>query len=506
MLNKIRKLSKKVFWTLDAQISAKRFPVQNDMYFIAVTGTDGKTTTCNLIYELAKSAGFNPLLITTVGTKFGSDFQKVYLSSNSFFAYSIKKGLKNLKSRNWKGAVKSFSFLDKQGFENSSEEHRTTPLASEIRKIIQKYQREGADFIILEVTSHAIDQKRITGLSFDAVAFTNITYEHLDYHGNWKKYASTKARLIDHLKPYGTAILNRDDKDSFKLLKKKVEKSSKNKHLSKILYSIKKFESIKDQTFFLNFPEASNEIILEAAAKTVKSAENHFRLNIFGDYNVYNALAALGVIYSIKPDISIQAMQEGLLNLKKINGRMNFISQNPTVIVDFAHTPNALKQALLALQKVRRKNSKLWCIFGCAGLRDFYKRPQMGEIAYQYSDNILITAEDPRTESLYDINNQIISGFQHKKDDNFIIHTFYPEIKYKASDYKNVYRFDEPNPNSRKNAIKFAIENADDNDIIVIFGKGHEKSIAFGETEHPWSDKEIVAESLEKLKIYEETN
>jgi UDP-N-acetylmuramoyl-L-alanyl-D-glutamate--2,6-diaminopimelate ligase len=483
------KTLKKFYWKLSARYSAWKFPINNSHPFIGITGTDGKTTTSSFLYEIAKVAGYRPLLITTVSVTFDDKDVKTHLKSTSFFAYSVKNVLAGLKRGNIKKILKNALFLDTKGFEKTDEEHRTTPLASEIRKLIQEYEGKGANFFILEVTSHSLDQFRVYGIKFDSIAYTNITSEHLDYHGSWERYAETKASLMTYLKPGGGISYNKDDTQSFDFLEKYIEKH--NIKATRATYSTENLSKINLKNFAIKVINSEQHTQVTAIPLQNKPKDNAYLsgINIFGDYNIYNGLAAFSCFYNFsneKPGESAAALK----NLQDITGRMNFISAHPTVIVDFAHTPNAFEKSLSSASSLVKNGGRLWVIFGCAGLRDQYKRPEMGRFAYLFADNVLITSEDPRTESLYEINNQIIKGFK-KIDEQFTIRTYFPDLPYEQ-DTKFIVRFDEPNPSSRRQAIQYALKNAGRNDVVIILGKGHETSICFGTKEFPWNDIEEV--------------
>lgn len=490
---------KKIYWNISARFSAWKYPIDHSKIYIGVTGTDGKTTTSSFIYELAKASGYKPFLLTTVSARFEDRDVPTQLKSSSFFAYSIKNAAKALKKFQFSSALKNILLLDRKEYEALTEEHRTTPLASEIRKLICEYQEKGANFFILEVTSHALDQGRVYGITFDSIAYTNITQEHLDYHGNWKEYALTKAKLIRQLKPEGTVSLNKDDQKSYELLINTL--NTLPHHVYE--YSVKNKDKISLKKFLITINEDSLHSHVEASPLGRKNTlpKNTFEstISIFGDYNLSNALAAFSVMKSIS-SLSTKKLALALQNLKDINGRMNFLSKRPTIIVDFAHTPNAFEKALISVKDIVKKDGRLWVIFGCAGLRDHYKRPAMGKTAYEYADNILITSEDPRTESLFEINKDIISGFR-KIDDPFTIHSYYPELKYDPeTGEKFIVRFDEPNLNSRRNAIQFALSNAQKNDVVLMLGKGHETTMCFGTKEFPWNDIEETRNFLKSKK------
>lgn len=483
---KLSRLLKKFLWKIDAYFAIKKYPLNESLTYFGITGTDGKTTTSNFIYELAKNAGYKPLLITTVGGKFEDKELNLNIKSSTFFAYSIKKFFKSLARINLVEAFKAILFLDKKGFEKETEKHRTTPLAGEIRKLILECEAKGANFFILEVTSHAIDQHRVDGIFFDGVAYTNITNDHLDYHGTWENYAGTKAKLIERLKENGSLAINQDDLKSYKFLKKFSEDIILKKNLKLFEYTVQNYQEINPENFFIEIKE--NEVIArkDSNASTLKSG-----IKLLGKYNIYNALAAFSVFYGFNSENPL-AEATALTNLENISGRMEILHHEPDVIVDFAHTPNGMYNALSTI--VRKPGARVWVIFGCAGERDKFKRPEMGKIAYDFADNILITSEDPRSESLPEINNQIISGFKNI-DEDFTIQTFYEDLPYN-SEGKFIVRFDEPNINSRKNAILYALHNAKKEDIVLILGKGHETSMNYGEGEVEWNDVKFVKENL----------
>ena len=475
---------KKAIWSIDSYLAQRKYPLNEALTYFAVTGTDGKTTTSSFLYEIAQNLGYKPLLLTTVGGKFNGEDIELDIKSSTFFSYSIKSFISNLLQAKFLAALKSLFFLDSEGFNKEKEKHRTTPLASEIRKIILEYEEKGANFFIIETTSHAIDQKRIDGIKFDAVAFTNITNEHLDYHGTWENYAGTKAKLIDRIKENGVLAINSDDKKSYKFLKE----YSRSKNLQIFEYSTHDYKDINPKDFFIKINEETNEIIANT-----KPSEKYLnaKINLLGKYNIYNSLAAIAAFYGFNKE-NILGIVDGIGKLKNISGRMEVLKENPKVIVDFAHTPNGMYNALSTIERIN--GGRIWVIFGCAGERDKYKRPEMGKIAYDFADNILITAEDPRSERLPEINNQIISGFKNLEDD-FTINTYYEGLEYIPED-KFIVRFDEPNINSRIHAIKYALENAKFEDTVLILGKGHETSINFDGKEFPWNDIEFVKGNL----------
>lgn len=512
---------KKIIWYIDSVIASLRFPIDKNIKYLGVTGTDGKTTTCFFLYEIARSCGYNPVVITTIGTKFKNEFQTIDIRSTSFLAYSIKKAYSSLRNKKFKEAIKAILLMDKKGYETIKETHRTTPLASEIRKIIRKYVSLGADVVILECTSHALDQFRLWGIKFDAIGYTNITQDHLDYHLTWENYANAKYQLTKHLKPLGSVSINYDDSRSYDFLERKFNKLNK---FRKIRYYIKEFQGINQQKFFIHIFPSHHQIgkskenfdvnqlftksvlprnfidIVISPHKHKSSLKCSIKIN--GKFNLYNALLAFSMFYSLAPDKS-DCIIKGIKQLKYVEGRMEKIYDRPTIIIDFAHTPNGMQNVLSNI-KATMKKGKLWVIFGCTGERDKEKRPLMGEIAYTYADRIIITLDDSRNENTYEINSQIIDGIKSKIQQNKQSHKLQIITPTSTEDYvpyknteKLVVRFDEPSPQARIKAIEFAIKNANEEDTIAILGKGHEKTILIGNIDYPWSDKAVVLEIIQ---------
>ena len=386
---------------------------------IGVTGTDGKTTTSTLIYKMLLEDGKKVALITTVG---------VFVNGKK----TSDTGL-----------------------------HTTTPSAFVLHKILKKVK--DFDFVVLETSSFAIDQRRIVGLRYDTIVYTNITHEHLDYHKTWERYASCKLSLQKYLKKRGIIILNIDDKKSFNFLYPKFKKG----------FNIFTYGIYHDADFrAVNIADGRFDIKSPYLSLTVKT-------DLFGEYNIQNSLASIAALY--KYDVSLMTIQKVLSNFPKIEGRFEVISTNPLVIVDFAHTPNAIHNILENLSRMKKKGignrqSRIITIFGCPGDRDKEKRPMMGESASLFSDIIIITSDDPRFDDLSDIYKDVVKGIdQNKFKKNF-----------------NLYKIDQ-----RENAILFAIGIATKNDIIAVLGKGHEKSMAVKGEEINWNDSSFIKEHLD---------
>ena len=362
---------------------------------IGVTGTDGKTTTTTMVYEILKKAGIKASMITSVH------------------------------------AVVAGRAYD-TGF------HVTTPTAWWVQRYLREAVDHGDTHMVLEVTSHALSQYRVFGVVFAVSAITNITHEHLDWHGTFEKYLKTKMTLLRQAK---IAVINRDEANVY---------LSGMPYLSNkryITYGIRRDSMINPKT-------------------------HPFKLKIPGVFNRYNALAAIAVseALGIKPGVAVRALTQ----FKGVTGRMEVICEKPfRVIVDFAHTPNALEKALSTVRKMTRK--RLIHVFGSAGLRDQTKRPLMGEAAGKYSDVIVLTEEDYRTENVDDIMDEIAKGIPQKKE---------------------VHRY----PN-RKDALQFALSQARPGDIVIATGKGHEMSLCRGTKEYPWSDAAQIRKLMKKISV-----
>ncbi|MDO8429167.1 MAG: Mur ligase family protein, partial [Candidatus Daviesbacteria bacterium] len=315
--------------------------------------------------------------------------------------------------------------------------HVTSPKETDIQRFIKEAVKAGDEFIVLEVTSHALDQFRTWGINFEVGVITNITHEHLDYHKTFESYLNAKAKLIQRSK---VAVLPADDPNFAKLTEKALGKV--------ISFGLK------------------NKADLTPKKITLK-------LKILGDYNLLNALAAMVACEAL--GIEVKKSAKILEAFKGLSGRMEEIPNNLgiKIIVDFAHTPNALEQALKTLRKESR--GKLISVFGAAAERDIGKRPIMGRISAQLADITILTDEDPRFDESLKIIDEIASGavnFGAKLNDTL----------FKSPD--------------RKQAIKLALSKARPGDTIGIFGKGHEKSMNYKGVEKPWSDQGAVLDSL----------
>ncbi|MEN4013641.1 MAG: UDP-N-acetylmuramoyl-L-alanyl-D-glutamate--2,6-diaminopimelate ligase [Chloroflexota bacterium] len=392
---------------------------------IGVTGTDGKTTTSNLIYEILRSAGLRVGIISTVNAVIGDE-------------------------------------VFDTGF------HVTTPEAPDVQFYLAKMRDAGITHVVLEATSHGLAQDRVTACEFDIGVVTNITHEHLDFHGTYEAYRAAKARLFSHLedtveKPQGNprlAVLNCDDR-SFDFLDNFVRGR-------KITYGMQARADYQARDVQYTADGLHFEIHAPGGRKAA------FSSRMMGDYNISNILAAVAATSGgLGIDLDTAAM--GIAGLQAIPGRMEPIDlgQNFLAIVDFAHTPNALRQALLTARRMCK--GRLIAVFGSAGLRDREKRRMMAEVSAELADITILTAEDPRTESLEEILEEMAQA----------------AVRSGAVEGQKMFRIAD-----RGAAICAGVDMATSGDIVLALGKGHEQSMCFGETEYTWDDRTAMRAAL----------
>jgi UDP-N-acetylmuramoyl-L-alanyl-D-glutamate--2,6-diaminopimelate ligase len=399
-----------------------------ELTMIGVTGTDGKTTTSNFLYHILQAAGFKTGMISTVNAQIGDQV------------------------------------LD-TGF------HVTTPEAFDTQRYLRQMVDAGLTHAVLEMTSIGLAQLRgARPKEFDIAVVTNITHEHLNDHGTYEAYFDAKARLFEGLsQPFKKknpverlAVLNLDDKSYAGLTQR-----AKVKQLS---YGI-------DPAAQLRATDISNKP--DKLTFTVQGPGFNFPIEtvMFGNYNVSNSLAAIGATV-VGLGISPAAAQAGIAALQGVPGRMERIEmgQDFTAIVDFAHTPNALKVALESGRQLTE--GRVIAVFGSAGLRDKAKRRMMPEWAAQLADVSVLTAEDPRTESLDDILAEMADAARSKG----------------GVEGESFFRIPD-----RGAAISFALLQAKQGDLVIVLGKGHEQSMCFGETEYPWDDRIAMRAALAEL-------
>jgi UDP-N-acetylmuramoyl-L-alanyl-D-glutamate--2,6-diaminopimelate ligase len=406
------------------------------LVMIGVTGTDGKTTTSNLIYQILLAAGLRAGMISTVNAVIGDDVVET-------------------------------------GF------HVTTPDAPDVQLLLSQMVEGGLTHAVLETTSHGWAQHRIDACEFDIGVVTNITHEHLDYHGTYEAYRDAKARLFTSLaetKPKRTgntrlAVLNRDDQ-SYEYLQEVTT-------VRQVSYGLGNEADLRAASLNLTADGISFTALEDGLRIEIRSG-------LLGAYNVSNCLAALGAtVEGLGIDPAIAA--RGIAALRGVPGRMERIElgQDFTAVVDFAHTPNALKVSLEAARNIvlprgrdRAAASRVIAVFGSAGLRDKEKRRLMAEVSAQLADLTVLTAEDPRTESLDEILADMAAGARSKG----------------GREGETFWRIPD-----RGEAIRFAVRMARPGDTVMACGKGHEQSMCFGAIEHPWDDRVAMRAALAEL-------
>jgi len=411
------------------------FPAQK-MTVIGVTGTDGKTTTTNLIFQILRQAGFKAGMISTVNAIIGDE--------------TIDTGF-----------------------------HVTTPEATIVQGLLARMVDHGLTHVVLETTSHGLAQYRVAACEYDIGVVTNITHEHLDYHGTYENYVLTKARLLTclaetHPKKNGNirlAVLNKDDQ-SYPLLEKILESIEPN-----VIRSIA-YSHIENTDIHVLKEEQTADglrVKLECRGEPM-----NIKSSLVGGYNVSNIMAAVGATaigLGVEPDV----ISAGIAALPGIPGRMEKIDmgQTFTAIVDFAHTPNAMKVTLGTARIISKR--RVIAIFGSAGLRDREKRKMMAVEGVKQADICIFTAEDPRTEKLEDILMEMQLAAE----------------KVGGILGKNIFVVPD-----RGNAIRMGIKLAEVDDLVIACGKGHEQSMCFETTEYLWDDRTAMRAALaEFLKV-----
>ena len=386
---------------------------------IGVTGTNGKTTTSFMIHTMLHNAGIKSALITTVGYGIGDDIIH-------------------------------------------QKQHITSPKAGVLQQRLKAFAEAGVEWVVLETSSHGLAQNRVWGVPYQIAVMTNITHDHLEYHGTFERYLQAKTKLFKIANKHGLkfGVANAEDPNANAFLKYIDNKTT---------YGIKKGEL---QAKNVNLKADGTTYVA-----TVGDDSYKIKVNIPGEFNVSNSLAAIAV--GRKLGLTKQQVEQGIAALKSVEGRMNLINagQNFNVIVDFASTPDGYQKFFESMRPLVK--GKLIAVFGSAGRRDETKRAKQGLIAGKYADIVVLTEEDDRDEDGATILSQIAEGAaqQGKKEheDMFIVH-------------------------NREEAIGFAMTLAkNDNDTVVLLGKGHEKTIERADGEYPWNETQAAKAALESL-------
>ena len=379
---------------------------------VGVTGTNGKTTIVSLLHKVFSDLGYKVGLLSTVVNKIGA----VEIPST-----------------------------------------HTTPDQVSLNALLAQMVNEGCEFCFMEVSSHAVVQHRISGLSFTGGVFTNITHDHLDYHGSFKEYIKAKKGFFDALNKDAFALTNTDDKNGMVMLQ--------NTNAHKASYAMKTPADFKVKIIENQF----SGLVL-----TIDSQEVWTKL--LGSFNAYNLLAVYAVAVLLEQD-KIETLTV-ISKLDSVVGRFQQVRSKGgiTAIVDYAHTPDALENVLQTVASIRTKNETVYTIVGCGGDRDTTKRPKMAAVACALSDKVIITSDNPRSENPEDIIAQMMEGV---------------EGQY----YKKTLSITD-----REQAIKTACAMAEPNDIILIAGKGHETYQEIKGVKYPFDDLKIVTNLFEKLE------
>ena len=430
------------------------FPSRH-LVMIGVTGTDGKTTTSSILHHVLKAAGLNVGLLSTIKAAIGDKEEPLEL-------------------------------------------HVTTPEAPVVQHQLRRMVDAGVTHCILESTSHGLAQHRVSAVDYDVAVVTNISHEHLDYHGSPENYFAAKARLFHYLNlddwvlpteneskktVVKTAVLNADDKSYAKLLEIGAPCQVSYGLVNPADVTADDIAYTKNQTWFeLHFSEPLGLSYGEPQPPKMEFAVPGYSY-LLGEFNLYNTLASVAVarVLGVSPEV----IQEALKNIFNVKGRMERVTgwHDFIVVIDFAHTPNSLRNAIDTGRKMVKENKgRVITVFGSAGKRDVAKRRLMAEISARYADITILTAEDPRTESLDDILALMAEGCQSKG----------------GVEGETFWRIPD-----RGQAIYFALSLAEEKDIVMVCGKGHEQSMCFGTTEYPWDERQALHTALKALNAGE---
>lgn len=383
-----------------------------NLKLVGVTGTNGKTTVASLLYQLFKKAGYKVGLLSTV---------KIMID------------------------------------EVEHKATHTTPDSLTINKYLSEMNAAGVEFCFMEVSSHGIHQYRTEGLQFEGGIFTNLSHDHLDYHKTFAEYRDVKKKFFDGLSKNAFALVNVDDKNGLVMLQ--------NTRAKKYTYALKQYADYKAQILENQF-----------GGLLLKVNDSEVWTRLIGNFNAYNVLA----IYATADLLGLEKVEilRLISDLESVSGRFQYVVSNEkiTAIVDYAHTPDALKNVLETINSIRTKNEELITVVGCGGDRDKTKRPKMGHIATTLSTKVIFTSDNPRSENPADILKDIEAGVE-------------------PQNFKKALTIED-----RKQAIKAACQMARPNDIILIAGKGHETYQEIKGERSDFDDLKIVKEFLKELQ------
>ena len=347
----------------------------------------------------------------------------------------------------------------------------TTPDAARMQSLLKDIQKNGAHSVAVEVSSHALDQGRVNGIYFDTVVITNLSQDHLDYHGDMKEYAAAKKKILD-LPGVKYVVVNADDsfgQECLQYLAKKlgdtditvwVYATKSENLLSLACFAKQSFRKVLATDLQMNDQGMKFQLIIDGEDAGL------IQTHMVGTFNVSNALAVFACL--LAGGKTIKSAKNSIEQLQAVQGRMELVpratAQQPMAVIDFAHTPDALEQVLKTLRDIAKQRAgQLWCVFGCGGDRDPLKRPVMGRIAESIADHVMVTSDNPRSEVPEKIMADILSGFE------------VPEKAQVNAD--------------RATAILQIIRQAKPEDVILIAGKGHEETQEIAGKKHPFSDR-----------------
>ena len=378
---------------------------------IGVTGTNGKTTTTYMIKAIAEKCGLKVGLIGTIRNIIGNRVIST---------------------------------------------QRTTPESTELQEILRDMVNEHVDLVVMEVSSHSLDQERVYGLEFEIGGFTNLTQDHLDYHKTFENYLAAKKKLFERS---GFAVVNADDVHSAMLLEGLT--------LPRMSYGVREKAEISATNIEINVRDVEFDM-------STPIGQAHVSVPIPGLFNVFNAMLAAGVC--IKLGFPLSAIVDGLAAVAGVTGRMEALDTTGfpfTVILDFAHTPDGIINLLTSVREFAKK--RIITVFGCGGDRDKAKRPIMGEATGRYSDFCVVTSDNPRTEDPMRIIGNVLDG-----------------VNKTAVEYVVIQ--------NRREAIRYALTHAKKDDVVVLAGKGHETYQEINNVKYPFDEKVVVEELLNELR------
>ena len=389
------------------------------MRMLGVTGTNGKTTSTNIMRLILRKAGYKVGLIGTINIMIEDEV---------------------------------------------TESHNTTPDVVDLQKALYAMECAGCDYVVMEVSSHALSLKRVAGIEYDCGVLTNITQDHLDFHGTLENYRDAKSLLFEHLtdgsKPNKNAVFNMDDASSAIIKERtKAKVWTYGKEHTNDIYPI-------------SFTVEAKHMQLKLATPV---GEMDLELKITGEFNVYNVMGVVAAM--LAENIDKEIICSVLDGFDGVPGRFQLVEagQPYTVIVDYAHTPDGLENVLKTARSITR--GKLWAVFGCGGDRENKKRPIMGGIALELADNVVVTSDNPRTEDPEKIIDQIFVALENVPEGKMVA---------RVAD--------------RKEAIEYALAHAADDDVIMIAGKGHENYQILKDKTIHFDDKEVVLEYWSEKK------